>query len=159
MIDREVPLCHDLLEISIAEREPEVPADAQNDNLGFEVSSFEQRRPVRPHHFTLSNKLRPTLQHIRSQTALAVSAVFAALHRYREARVIADTCAFSPDKLSAYAAILKAYARGHECDPEQESGIRASGRHGGRFRILSNRGDGGQATRNAPKEWPSASCT
>jgi hypothetical protein len=65
MVDRKVPLRNDFLEISIAEREPEVPADAQNDNLGLEVSPFEQRRPARPHHITLSNRPQPTLQHIR----------------------------------------------------------------------------------------------
>jgi hypothetical protein len=43
VIHTEVPLSHDLFQLSKAERIPQVPTNTQHDDLSFEVSSFEQR--------------------------------------------------------------------------------------------------------------------
>ena len=48
MIHAEVPLSHNLLYVK-AERIPQVPTDAQNDDLGFEMAPLEQFRPVSSH--------------------------------------------------------------------------------------------------------------
>jgi hypothetical protein len=49
VIDGEVPLRHDLFQIPEAEPKPEIPADTQDDDLGFNMSPFEQRWPVPVH--------------------------------------------------------------------------------------------------------------
>jgi hypothetical protein len=49
VIDAEVPLSDDLFELTQAQRVPEVPPDAKHDHVGFEVSPFEQRRPLPSH--------------------------------------------------------------------------------------------------------------
>src|SRR5258706_8231905 len=42
VIDMQSPLKHHLLQISVAERIPEVPADTQQNNLGLKVTPFER---------------------------------------------------------------------------------------------------------------------
>jgi hypothetical protein len=44
-----MPLGHDLFQLPEAERIPEIPADAEDDDLGFEMSPFEQRWPLPCH--------------------------------------------------------------------------------------------------------------
>src|SRR5258706_11731422 len=41
VIDMQSPLAHHLLQISVAERIPQVPADTQQNDLGLEVTPFE----------------------------------------------------------------------------------------------------------------------
>ncbi|MGI8959132.1 MAG: hypothetical protein ACR2IV_05090 [Bryobacteraceae bacterium] len=45
----DISLCHDLFEVAQAERISKISSNAQNDDLGFEMSSFEQRWPVPLH--------------------------------------------------------------------------------------------------------------
>ena len=45
VIHAEVALRHDLFEVSQAQAEPEIPPDAQDDDLRFEMSSLEQCWP------------------------------------------------------------------------------------------------------------------
>jgi len=42
VIDRESPLPHHLFQVAIAERVPQVPAHAEQDDLGFEMTPFER---------------------------------------------------------------------------------------------------------------------
>jgi hypothetical protein len=49
VIDSDVPLDHDLFHLPQAERIPKVPPHAYNEDLGFKVSSFEQRRALPSH--------------------------------------------------------------------------------------------------------------
>jgi hypothetical protein len=42
MIDMQSSLEHHLLQISVAERIPQVPADTEQNNLGLEVTPFER---------------------------------------------------------------------------------------------------------------------
>ena len=42
MIDVQAPLEHHLLQVSVAERIPEVPADTEQNDLGLEVAPFER---------------------------------------------------------------------------------------------------------------------
>ena len=42
VIDVQSPLAHHLLQVSVAERIPQVPADTQQNNLGLEVTPFER---------------------------------------------------------------------------------------------------------------------
>jgi hypothetical protein len=44
MIDRESALDHHLFQVTVAERIPEVPTDAQENDLGFKVTPFERTR-------------------------------------------------------------------------------------------------------------------
>jgi hypothetical protein len=44
MIHAQIPLSHELLQIPIADRVSEIPTDTDDDDLRFEVSSFEQCR-------------------------------------------------------------------------------------------------------------------
>jgi hypothetical protein len=37
----DVPLCHDFFEVTQAERISKITTNAQNDDLGFEMSPFE----------------------------------------------------------------------------------------------------------------------
>src|ERR1700730_14397307 len=46
MIHQEPALRHHLLQISVAERVPQIPPDAQNDDDFLEVPPPEQRRPL-----------------------------------------------------------------------------------------------------------------
>ena len=41
VIDGEIPLRHHLFEISETEPKPKIPADTQNDDLGFKMPPFE----------------------------------------------------------------------------------------------------------------------
>src|SRR5947209_9543901 len=54
-----VPLCHDLFEVSQAQRISKITTNAQYDDLGFEMSSFEYHWPVRSHERQAYQK-RPT---------------------------------------------------------------------------------------------------
>jgi hypothetical protein len=45
----DISLCHDLFEVTQAERISKMTSNAQNDDLGFEMSSFERRWPVPSH--------------------------------------------------------------------------------------------------------------
>ena len=49
VVDAQVPLDHELLKVAEAEAEPEIPPDAHDDYLGFEMASLEQRRAVPSH--------------------------------------------------------------------------------------------------------------
>jgi retron-type reverse transcriptase len=53
MIHQEPALRHHLLQISVAERVPQIPPDAQNDDDFLEVPPPEQRRPLFGHRITL----------------------------------------------------------------------------------------------------------
>jgi hypothetical protein len=48
VIHAEIPLCHDLLQLTEAKRIAQVPADAKRNDLGFEVP-FEQLWPLPLH--------------------------------------------------------------------------------------------------------------
>jgi hypothetical protein len=49
VIDVKVALSHHLFQIPEAEPEPEIPTDTEDDDLGLEMSPFEQRRLVASH--------------------------------------------------------------------------------------------------------------
>src|SRR5215472_5540910 len=49
MVDMEIALGHHLLQVPEAEPKPQVPTDTQDNELGFEMSSLKQCRPVRSH--------------------------------------------------------------------------------------------------------------
>jgi hypothetical protein len=49
VIHAEVPLAHDFFQVSKAEAESEIPTDAEDDDLGFEMSSPKLRWPVLSH--------------------------------------------------------------------------------------------------------------
>ena len=49
VIDVEVPLGHEFFQVPEAESKPEIPADTQDDDLGFKMSPFEQYWPVPLH--------------------------------------------------------------------------------------------------------------
>ena len=49
MVDAQVPLDHELLKVAEAQAEPEIPPDAHDDDLSFEMASLEQRRAVPSH--------------------------------------------------------------------------------------------------------------
>src|SRR5438309_3081911 len=60
MVDAEVPLHHKLLQVAIAKPKPEIPANAQDDDLGFEMPSFEHCWPDSSHaRASLANRRRP----------------------------------------------------------------------------------------------------
>ena len=60
VIDAQVTLAQDLLQLSNAQRIPQVPADAQDNDLGLEMSRFEQRRTFASHAAgSLSDRSRP----------------------------------------------------------------------------------------------------
>ena len=65
VIHAEVALRHDFFQIPQAEAEPEIPPDAQDDDLGFKMPSLKQRWPV-PSHAVQSVSVWPEhgLQHI-----------------------------------------------------------------------------------------------
>jgi len=65
VIDAKVSLGHDFFQISEAEPKPEIPPDTQNDDLGFKMSSFEQRWPVPIHEPRAYQTVSPSLQHFR----------------------------------------------------------------------------------------------
>jgi hypothetical protein len=66
---------------------PEVPADAQDDDLAGEVPSLKQRRPLFPHPLTLP-KARPSrLQHF---PAPYFNSVLEQDHRFAEKRIAAS---------------------------------------------------------------------
>jgi hypothetical protein len=44
VVDLEVAFSHQFFKVAEAERKPKIPANAQNDDLGFEMPPFEQRR-------------------------------------------------------------------------------------------------------------------
>ena len=46
MIDLDVPLRHDLFEVPQTQRIAKIASHAPNDDLGFEMSPFEQRWPL-----------------------------------------------------------------------------------------------------------------
>ena len=53
VIHQEPALRHHLLQISVAERVPQIPADAQHDDDFLKVSPPEQHRPLFGHRITL----------------------------------------------------------------------------------------------------------
>src|SRR6266705_7184882 len=55
VVHRQVPLRHQLLQISVAERVAQIPANAQKDDHVLEMSSPEQHRPILGHRITLPN--------------------------------------------------------------------------------------------------------
>jgi hypothetical protein len=58
VINRQATLGHHVLEIAIAERVPQIPAQAQDDDLVVEMSAAKQRLVgFRPSAFTLPDKL------------------------------------------------------------------------------------------------------
>jgi hypothetical protein len=59
VIHIDVPLRHDLLEITQAERISQITTNAQNDDFWSEMSPLEQRWPLRPHEGpSLTDQLR-----------------------------------------------------------------------------------------------------
>src|SRR3954447_8809236 len=55
----DVPLRHDLFQVSQTERISKVTTNAQNDDVGFQMSPLEQRWPLPSHEpFRLSDRLR-----------------------------------------------------------------------------------------------------
>ncbi len=64
VIHAEIALCHDLFQVPEAERIAQVPADIKDDDFRFEVSHFEQRRPL-PFHASqsLSDRLNAVATH------------------------------------------------------------------------------------------------
>ena len=53
VVDAQVSFRHELFQITIAEREAEIPSDAEGDDLIREVSSSEKSRPILSHPTTL----------------------------------------------------------------------------------------------------------
>jgi hypothetical protein len=53
VIDAQASFCHQLFQITIAERETEIPADAKGDDLIREVFSPKEPRPILLHPTTL----------------------------------------------------------------------------------------------------------
>src|SRR5215469_16058511 len=49
MVDMEIALGHHLLQVPEAEPKPQVPTNTQDNDLGFEMASLKQCRPVRSH--------------------------------------------------------------------------------------------------------------
>ena len=62
MINGESSLEHQLLHISVAEPVPQVPPDAEDDNLILEMSSSEQRRSLPTHLRSPYQRARTSLQ-------------------------------------------------------------------------------------------------
>src|SRR5687768_2141774 len=60
----ELALRHDVLQI------PQIPPEAQNDDHVLEVPPTEERRPLLAHRFTLPDRPRARLQHIRHTCTL-----------------------------------------------------------------------------------------
>src|SRR5438270_11342870 len=59
MVDAEVPLHHKLFQVAKAKPKPEIPANAQDDDLSFEMPSFECCWPGSPHaRASLANRRR-----------------------------------------------------------------------------------------------------
>src|SRR5207248_10740977 len=54
---------HDFFQVSEAEPKPEIPPDTQNYDVGFKMSSFEQRWPVPMHQPRAYQTVSPFLQH------------------------------------------------------------------------------------------------
>src|SRR5215475_5784290 len=68
MVDAEVPSGQHFLQVPEAEPEPQVPTDAQDNDLGFEMSAFKQCRAVRSHPPQGTRHPPPTgLQHFQSR--------------------------------------------------------------------------------------------
>jgi hypothetical protein len=59
--------CHHLFQIAVAERIPQIPSNAQNDDLVFEVSPSEKGRPGLSHSLHPSRPASTSLQQIRSR--------------------------------------------------------------------------------------------
>src|SRR5689334_19784961 len=57
MVDVEVTLRHHLLQVPKAEPKTQVPTDAQYNDLGFEMSSLKQFRPVPSHQSRVPDTL------------------------------------------------------------------------------------------------------
>jgi hypothetical protein len=49
VIHAQVALSHQLFNVSVAERKPEIATDTKDDDRGFKLSSFEQRRSLSSH--------------------------------------------------------------------------------------------------------------
>src|SRR5438270_13104324 len=59
MVDAEVPLHHKLFQVAKAKPKPEIPANAQDDDLSFQMPSFECCWPGSPHaRASLANRRR-----------------------------------------------------------------------------------------------------
>jgi hypothetical protein len=66
----EISFQEQLLDIAIGKREPQIPTDRANNDLGFEVPPFEQRLPRFDHGIprSLSDSFTPFLQHFRIES-------------------------------------------------------------------------------------------
>jgi hypothetical protein len=66
VIHTDVPFRHDLFEITQAQSISKITTNAQNDDLGFEMSPFEQRWPLPSHEGpSLSDRSRRFATHPR----------------------------------------------------------------------------------------------
>ena len=65
VIDAQASFCHEFFQITIAERETEIPADAKGDHLIREVSSPKEPRPILLHPATLPKAWPSCSQHFR----------------------------------------------------------------------------------------------
>jgi len=79
VVSKETSLHEQFLDVPIRKREPQIPTDRANNDLGFEVPPFEQRWPRFDHgiYCSLSDWFAEFLQHNRiSPLALLVTTVF-----------------------------------------------------------------------------------
>ena len=66
VVNAQVSLSHNFFKLAEAQRIPQVPADAQHNDLGLELPPFEQRRTFASHAGrSLSDSLAPVLQRYR----------------------------------------------------------------------------------------------
>jgi hypothetical protein len=65
VVRREISFQEQLLDIAIGKREPKIPTDGANNDLGFEVPPFEQGLPRFDHRIprSVSDSFTPFLQH------------------------------------------------------------------------------------------------
>jgi hypothetical protein len=76
--------CHHLFQIAVAERIPQIPSNAQNDDLVFEVSPSEKGRPGLSHSLHPSRPASTSLQQIPFSCRLVHSpSLDAELHKIR----------------------------------------------------------------------------
>src|SRR5260370_42630445 len=80
MVNVQPPFQHEFLEIAIAERIPQIPAHAQQNDLGLEMTPFEQLRMV--HKKASLLKINPSLPYRRRfcNTALNHSSSLISFH-------------------------------------------------------------------------------
>ena len=65
VVSRQTSFREQFLDVPIRKREPQIPTDCANNDLGFEVPPFEQRRPRFDHraYCSLSDSFAEFLQH------------------------------------------------------------------------------------------------